>query len=63
MHQFDQDIATTPGDAGYYTGKISSNWSVNNVPNGGYLMAFTCFKDGMPPIVSVQTTFTARGLL
>jgi len=39
VHQFDQDIAIMPGDEGDYTGIISSNWSINEVPNGGYLMA------------------------
>lgn len=39
MHRFDDDIAVTPGDDGRYTGVISSNWSINEVPNGGYLMA------------------------
>ena len=39
MHQFDKDIAITSGDGGHYTGVISSNWSINKVPNGGDLMA------------------------
>ena len=40
MHPFDNDIALTPADAdNQYTGVISSNWSINKVPNGGYLMA------------------------
>lgn len=39
MHPFDKDIAIAPGDEGHYTGAISSNWSINEVPNGGYLMA------------------------
>jgi hypothetical protein len=39
MHQFDQDIAVEPANAHCYTGSIATNWSINGVPNGGYLMA------------------------
>ena len=39
MHRFDQDIAVGSTDAGRYTGTVTANWSVNGVPNGGYLMA------------------------
>jgi acyl-CoA thioesterase len=39
MHTFDNDIAVTLQDDGRYAGNISSNWSINEVPNGGYLMA------------------------
>jgi hypothetical protein len=39
MHQFDQDIAVESANAHCYTGSIATNWSINGVPNGGYLMA------------------------
>ena len=39
MHQFDQDIAVEAANAHCYTGSIATNWSINGVPNGGYLMA------------------------
>lgn len=39
MHTFDKDIVITLGDEGHYKGAISSNWSINGVPNGGYLVA------------------------
>ena len=39
MHQFDQDIAVESANAHCYTGSIAPNWSINGVPNGGYLMA------------------------
>lgn len=39
MHQFDQDIAVERANSHCYTGSITANWSVNGVPNGGYLMA------------------------
>lgn len=41
MSVFDQDISVSvvPSKPGVLTGEISRNWSVNHVPNGGYLMA------------------------
>ena len=39
MHQFDQDIAVEQTNSHFYTASITRNWSVNGVPNGGYLMA------------------------
>lgn len=39
MHQFDQDIALTPTGLSLFEGTISPNWSINGIPNGGYLMA------------------------
>ena len=38
-HQYDQDITLTERVAQKYTGVISPNWSINGVPDGGYLMA------------------------
>lgn len=39
MHQFDRDIAFKPGESFSFSGQIADNWSVNGVPDGGYLMA------------------------
>ncbi len=39
MHPFDQDIAVTRQETGVLTGNVSDNWSINDNPNGGYLMA------------------------
>jgi hypothetical protein len=36
---FDQDLALTKEHAGLYKTEISTNWSINGNPNGGYLMA------------------------
>lgn len=39
MHPFDQDIKLGTGQSFSYSGHISGNWSINGVPNGGYIMA------------------------
>jgi len=39
MHQFDKDILFEPGEPFSFSGYITENWSINGVPNGGYLMA------------------------
>ncbi|MFO7559298.1 MAG: thioesterase family protein [Desulfobacterales bacterium] len=39
MHLFDQDISLIRKAALVFKGNVSSNWSVNGTPNGGYLMA------------------------
>lgn len=39
LHLFDQDIALSVQDAREYKASISSSWSINGVPDGGYLMA------------------------
>jgi hypothetical protein len=36
---FDDDVAMMEKDAGRYECTVSGNWSVNDNPNGGYLMA------------------------
>ena len=39
MHLFDQDILFEPREAHSFAGRITENWSINGVPDGGYLMA------------------------
>jgi acyl-CoA thioesterase len=39
MHPFDRDILFKAGEPFSFSGHISGNWSVNGVPDGGYLMA------------------------
>lgn len=39
MHLFDKDILLEPREAFSYSGHITENWSINGIPNGGYLMA------------------------
>jgi acyl-CoA thioesterase len=39
MHQFDQDTLLAPGEPFSFSGHITENWSINEVPDGGYLMA------------------------
>ena len=39
MHLFDRDILFEPGEPFSFSGHITDNWSINGVPDGGYLMA------------------------
>jgi len=39
MHQFDQDILLKTGEPFSFSGHITENWSINGIPDGGYLMA------------------------
>ncbi len=40
MHQFDRDIRLHTETDRLFSGIIADNWSINGVPDGGYLMAF-----------------------
>lgn len=39
MHPFDEDISLTPQQPFCFRSVVSDNWSVNGIPDGGYLMA------------------------
>ena len=39
MHQFDRDILLQQVESHLFTGRVSENWSVNGIPDGGYLTA------------------------
>ena len=39
MHLFDKDTFLEPSESFSFSGHISENWSINGIPNGGYLMA------------------------
>ncbi|WP_028316125.1 thioesterase family protein [Desulfatibacillum aliphaticivorans] len=39
MHRFDEDIAVSPKEGSTYAAKVTDNWSIMGIPNGGYLMA------------------------
>ena len=39
MHQFDEDTLLAPDEPLSFSGHITENWSINGVPDGGYLMA------------------------
>ncbi len=38
-HLFDQDLKLTRLSALHFQGSVTDNWSINGIPNGGYLMA------------------------
>ena len=44
MHRFDRDILLKSETPRAYTAHIADNWSINGVPNGGYLMAILEFS-------------------
>lgn len=54
MPQFDQDIRCTAQGNNTFTAEITNNWSINGIPNGGYMMAMiaNALMDQRP------TTFT-----
>jgi acyl-CoA thioesterase len=64
MHAFDQDTALTPLDKERFATRISADWSINRIPNGGYLMALLaramgqCSDKQVTPIVTAN--FMAR---
>ncbi len=39
MHLFDRDISLTERERTRFTGNITDNWSINGIPNGGYILA------------------------
>jgi len=39
MHLFDEDISVHKLGPGMFKASVTANWSINNNPNGGYLMA------------------------
>lgn len=39
MHQFDEDTLLATDEPFSFSGLITENWSINGVPDGGYLMA------------------------
>ena len=39
MHPFDEDLVLESENPGVFTTTVSSNWSINGNPNGGYLLA------------------------
>ncbi|MFC1889650.1 thioesterase family protein [Thermodesulfobacteriota bacterium] len=39
MHPFDEDLSLARLGPARYRGRITGNWSINGIPNGGYLLA------------------------
>ena len=65
MHRFDEDIANHPLEAQLTLGvRVAPNWSINGLPNGGYLMALMANAmlraSEKKTIAIVSTTFISR---
>jgi hypothetical protein len=64
MHPFDQDIAVVELKPFHFGAVVAAGWSINGVPNGGYLMAIAvnamhrCAGKSATPIVTAN--FSAR---
>ena len=54
MHQFDKDILFEPCEPFSFSGSITENWSINGVPNGGYLMAILATQMKSTPIITAN---------
>ena len=39
MYIFDRDTVLTPAGSSVWAGRVTDRWSINQVPNGGYLLA------------------------
>ncbi|MBI5063987.1 MAG: hypothetical protein HZB87_11135, partial [Desulfatitalea sp.] len=65
MHRFDEDIANHPLEDALTLGvRVTPNWSINGLPNGGYLMALMANAmlraSEKKAIAIVSTTFISR---
>ena len=58
MHRFDQGIAVRREGEGSYRGTVTADWSINENPNGGYLMALcarAALQQSRMPSLSIFT--------
>jgi acyl-CoA thioesterase len=58
MHTFDRGIVVTRQGEGSYRGSVSADWSINENPNGGYLMALcaqAALEQSRMPSLSIFT--------
>jgi hypothetical protein len=60
MHAFDEDLALKGTDGRLFTGDISPRWSVNNNPDGGYLMAVMAAALTRVSVKKATPVFTAN---
>ncbi|MFO8048234.1 MAG: thioesterase family protein [Desulfosudaceae bacterium] len=64
MTQFDNDIALSAGPAGTFGAEISPRWSINDNPDGGYLMALLAeavrIRSDKPWPAIITANFIAR---
>jgi len=62
LHQFDKDILLKSENSGSYAGHIAGTWSINGVPNGGYLMAILANAMLQSSRMTATPTITANFL-
>ncbi len=66
MHIFDQDIDITAQNPSFFNAVVSDNWSVNGIPDGGYLMAIItnammqCSEHKSTPILTANYISRSR---
>lgn len=66
MHIFDQDIDITTQNPSLFNAFVSDNWSVNGIPDGGYLMAIItnammqCSEQKSTPILTANYISRSR---
>lgn len=58
MHLFDTDTAVAREAPDTYAGELSGNWSIANVPNGGYILAAVARAAGMAAEKNQTPIFT-----
>jgi hypothetical protein len=60
MHRFDEDTTFASKESFSFEGRVTENWSINGVPNGGYLMAILarammqCSESRSTPIITAN---------
>lgn len=62
MHIFDQDLSYEKKDLKTFTFRISDNWGINSVPNGGYLTAI-CTKPMLDESDKIKTPILTTNYL
>ena len=56
-HPFDQDLSLKRVAPLRFQGHVTDNWSINGVPNGGYLMALLAHCGGVEAVAAFPSRF------